>query len=104
MLSFLRGHDSGKRAAGALGPESHSHPFSKHCLGTYCVPACPQRGCSPPSLWMRGFLNFISECYSSCLTTDSVPKKWVVVPEKEARGAKPGPERVGGWSKVTQQA
>lgn len=58
--------------------------------------------CSP--LWMRGFLNFISECYSSHLTTHSVPTKWVTVPKEETTGAKPAPERVGGWSKVTKQA
>lgn len=55
-------------------------------------------------MWMRGFLNFIFECYSSHLTTHSVPRKWVMVPKEETTGAKPGPERVGGWSKVTKQA
>lgn len=44
---------------------------------------------------MRSFLNFTPECYPSPLHTYYMPKKRVVVPKEEARGVKPGPERVG---------
>lgn len=116
-LGLLRGHDNNKGTGAALGPGSHSRPLGKLRLRTYCVPAPvpkgPKRLFTDPLRVHGGLrtqpLNVTAGIqpppHLLCVKGVRVggPRRKPGERSRHLEGGKPGPERVGGWPKVTQQ-